>query len=341
MSQDSQIVLDTRLRTDLFGPRIVDIFLQALQTGWVAAQFLRFCSEINKYSLTIRSIVVFVSAVALFQTSSVLYAAWINFVVLRDDPLSSLSPIWPDKIIPLEVMLMATPVQGFFAWRCYYILDQSRAVLIVFITLLVTSSASAICATYDVFQIRVPIPTGPTTTPSIIRQVYPSYAVALILPAVIDIVITSILLTFLMRTLHGVHTRRVRRLVVRLIALSWQAAAPPCVCAIVACSLYMWISFTHARSFWDVPFLSFPGKLYVSSLYVNLQSGSIFEVARPGIDQALAIGNSTAGISTQGGIETTIYMERSSDSRVESQFTSKESVEGTPLTILTSYHSAS
>lgn len=89
-------------------------------------------------------------------------------------------------------------------------------------------------------------------------------------------------LTFLLRSRADAHSRRFRRVsatdvantkilfvsqaVARLMTIAWEAALPPCVCALIA-------AITHpitASNPWDLAFQTVLGKLYVIALFVTL-----------------------------------------------------------------------
>ncbi|OCB89639.1 hypothetical protein A7U60_g3115 [Sanghuangporus baumii] len=94
-----------------------------------------------------------------------------------------------------------------------------------------------------------------------------SYITAFVLTAVLDIMITALMMWFLLRVKSQVISRHLARVIVRLHRMVWEAAVPPCACAIVACAVYITMS---QDNLWDVFLQSILGKLYVISLFVIL-----------------------------------------------------------------------
>jgi hypothetical protein len=50
---------------DFLGPAVVSVFLQALQTGYIVSQAIRFCETAHREPHWIRALVAFVCAAAL------------------------------------------------------------------------------------------------------------------------------------------------------------------------------------------------------------------------------------------------------------------------------------
>ncbi|EIM82274.1 uncharacterized protein STEHIDRAFT_124460 [Stereum hirsutum FP-91666 SS1] len=163
---------------------------------------------------------------------------------------------------------MATPVQGFLTWRCWNLLRRSWLALIVLGGCILASIIAAILLTVNVFMVNFTIALEPEEDiPSPIVPIDPIYVLSLAIPALTDVLVTSILLTFLLRSRSEVYTRRFRRVITRLTVIAWEAAVPPCACAIVAVATYVALLNSN---YWNLTFQSILGKLYVISLYVTL-----------------------------------------------------------------------
>ncbi|CDO71934.1 hypothetical protein BN946_scf184940.g81 [Trametes cinnabarina] len=107
-------------------------------------------------------------------------------------------------------------------------------------------------------------------------------------PTLLDVLVTGILLTFLARSKQNVTSSRFRRILRRLTVLIWEAALPPCICAVLTVITYLTLVYltnhfisTFSRSdtrgviqvdidYWDLTFQAILGKLYVLSLFVTL-----------------------------------------------------------------------
>ena len=119
---------------------------------------------------------------------------------------------------------------------------------------------------------------------------------------VLDVIVTSIreyqvllilvtltnplpVLIYLSRAKANVYSSRFRRVMRKLVIMVWEAAVPPCVCAVLVVvtyltlvrhfSIFLIAPETHGRSqvnknYWDLMFQAILGKLYVISLFVTL-----------------------------------------------------------------------
>ncbi|ETW85086.1 hypothetical protein HETIRDRAFT_448320 [Heterobasidion irregulare TC 32-1] len=97
------------------------------------------------------------------------------------------------------------------------------------------------------------------------------------LPAFLDVAVTGILLTFLLRSRADIYSKRFRRVVTRLMIVAWEAAIPPCACAVTALVTY----FTLVNvNYWDLTFQAILGKLYVISLFVTLNGRADIDAQR-------------------------------------------------------------
>ncbi|KAI0373117.1 hypothetical protein BV20DRAFT_1050036 [Pilatotrama ljubarskyi] len=262
------------------GPMLVSLTLEALQTGIVINQSLTFWERAERELAVVRALVSFVTIVAFFQSTLRFYAAWRVFVYDFGNWIESVLFIWADKMQSTTTVLMAAPVQAFLIWRCWTLFNRNYIVLISLGTLLVAQLVSSIVVTVQTFQIHfgvVPqaeVDAGPL--PKV--PISPTFVLSLSCSAVLDILVTGILLAFLARSKQSVTSSRFRRILRRLTVLIWEAALPPCVCAVLTVLTYLTLV---DKNYWDLTFQAILGKLYVISLFVtlngraNLQNGPV------------------------------------------------------------------
>ncbi|KAI0657135.1 hypothetical protein C8Q70DRAFT_292461 [Cubamyces menziesii] len=251
------------------GPQLVSLALEAILTGIVINQSLTFWERAERERAVVRTLVTFVTIVAFFQSGVRFYAAWRLFVEDFGNWISSVLFVWADKIQSTTTVLMAAPVQGFLIWRCWTLFNRSRFVLVSLLTLLLAQLVSSIIVTVQTFQIHfgvVPqaeVEAGPL--PKV--PISPTFVLSLTCSAVLDVLVTGILLAFLARSKQHVTSSRFRRILRRLTVMIWEAALPPCVCAVMTVLTYLTLV---NKNYWDLTFQAILGKLYVISLFVTL-----------------------------------------------------------------------
>ncbi|KAI0628850.1 hypothetical protein C8Q77DRAFT_343337 [Trametes polyzona] len=251
------------------GPMLVSLTLEAIQAGVIINQAITFWERAERERNVVRLLVSLVLIVAFFQTSLRFYAAWRVFVTDFGDWIQSVLFIWADKMQSTTTVLMATPVQGFLIWRCWTLFNKNFAVLCTLTALLLAQVVSSTIVTIQTFQIRfgvVPqaeVDAGPL--PKV--PISPTFVLSLSCSAVLDVLVTGILLAFLARSKQNVTSSRFRRILRRLTVLIWEAALPPCVCAVLTVLTYLTLV---DKNYWDLTFQAILGKLYVISLFVTL-----------------------------------------------------------------------
>ncbi|KAI0333077.1 hypothetical protein GY45DRAFT_1245417 [Cubamyces sp. BRFM 1775] len=247
------------------GPQLVSLALEAVLTGIVINQSLTFWERAERERAVVRTLVSFVTIVAFFQSGVRFYAAWRLFVEDFGNWISSVLFVWADKIQSTTTVLMAAPVQGFLIWRCWTLFNRNRFVLVSLLALLLAQLVSSIIVTVQTFQIHfgvVPqaeVEAGPLPKVPVPAQ--------LMSPPVLDVLVTGILLAFLARSKQHVTSSRFRRILRRLTVMIWEAALPPCVCAVMTVLTYLTLV---NKNYWDLTFQAILGKLYVISLFVTL-----------------------------------------------------------------------
>ncbi|KDQ58131.1 hypothetical protein JAAARDRAFT_34945 [Jaapia argillacea MUCL 33604] len=254
--------------SSFIGAYVANLLVQAFQTGVLVDLSMKFWSYAHHESRTMRLTVAFVSAVALYQTGVALYSGWRIFVLGYGNWQSLLTLEWPDRLQSLVTTALASPIQAFLIWRCWILTNKSWITLGGLSSLLVAAVASSIYLVYGVFTISV------TPDGSGIRgqnSIFSLWEITLILSAVLDISVTTILLVFLLRSRSNVFSRRFRRVLFRLIMISWEAAVLPSACAMAA-ALSIATMNGGFTNFWYLFFQAILGKLYVMSLLITLNT---------------------------------------------------------------------
>ncbi|KAI0321309.1 hypothetical protein OF83DRAFT_344596 [Amylostereum chailletii] len=247
---------------DILGPNVIAMFFEALETGFIIAQSIRFWERSVREPPWLLGTVAFVTVVALFQTAAGMADFWRVYVANYGDFAEVLTFGWPQLAQSTVTMLMAAPVQVFLIWRCW---------TVPLVLLLAASVVSSIIVTAQCFTINFVglFPTDGQTPSSMGAALSTPFILSLVMPAVLDIALTTILLTFLLRSRSNVYTKRFRRILLRLIIIVWEVAVPPSACAITALVTYIVLS---NKNFWDLAFQAILGKLYVISLLVTLNA---------------------------------------------------------------------
>ncbi|EIW61031.1 uncharacterized protein TRAVEDRAFT_119903 [Trametes versicolor FP-101664 SS1] len=249
------------------GPMLVSLSLEALQTGIIINQSLTFWERAERERNVVRLLVSLVTIVAFFQTSLRFYAAWHVFVEDFGNWIASVLFIWTDKMQSTTTVMMAAPVQSFLIWRCWTLFNKNLAVLIVLLALLLAQVIASTIVTVQTFHVHfgvVPqaeVDAGPLPKVPGLPRIYDRPY------AVLDILVTGILLAFLARSKQHVTSSRFRRILKRLTVMIWEAALPPCICAVLTVLTYLTLV---DKNYWDLTFQAILGKLYVISLFVTL-----------------------------------------------------------------------
>ncbi|KAI9462525.1 hypothetical protein F5148DRAFT_220281 [Russula earlei] len=250
------------------GPNSLALFISAIEMGVIVACFARFLARSEKERMAIRLLVYFVTCVAVFQTGAT-FAMWWKFSVQDFGNWSAAAvPGWPQKIHSSLTTLLAAPVQLFLIWRCWNILPPKRRWLTA--TPLVFLVIGTIVTTLYVTVIMFLLQFKSKATKSLsLNAFFTCFALSLVFSAIVDIVVTSILLVFLMRSRSRVSTRQFRKVLSQLIIMTWESAIPPCACAIAALiACFVGAPFV---SYWSVMLQVILGKLYLISLFVTLE----------------------------------------------------------------------
>lgn len=109
------------------------------------------------------------------------------------------------------------------------------------------------------------------------------FLMSLLLPSVLDLILSGILLHYLTRTMKRVYAPNTRKRISRLVNIVWQSALPPTLCAICVSVLY--IQYTTVRQdqlqLWMPVIQQMIGKLYVLSLFYMINAQPPQPAERP------------------------------------------------------------
>ncbi|TCD62508.1 hypothetical protein EIP91_006782 [Steccherinum ochraceum] len=253
------------------GPMVAGIFIQAIETGIVLNQSFTFWSRAEPAEPTvIRAMVLFVTLVAIFQTSTAFYAFWLSHVENYGNWAFVTTFMWVDKVSPLVVYMRyggTGPGLLGLALLEYYAQELFGAVWLLSVATSITTTVITMTTKFSVLVENV------NTLPKIKPNV--PFILALTSSALLDMSITAILLYSLSKAKAHIHSTRFRRVMRRLVILIWEAAVPPCVCAVIAVVTYLTMVPISMQSpvnmnWWDLMFQAILGKLYVISLFVTL-----------------------------------------------------------------------
>ncbi|KAI0316419.1 hypothetical protein OF83DRAFT_254745 [Amylostereum chailletii] len=248
-------------RIALLAPGVLSALVQAIQTGIILSQFMHFIDRWDKEHRIMRSLVTWVVLAAMFQSVTAFHTWWNTYVVNFGlfDKMFVID--WAQRAQFVVNLLMSTPVQSFLLWRCWLILGRNLFIIIPLGIILLGCVAASIVVTVESFV--------KSSGVAFTENVNPAVVIALTLPAILDILLTGILLLFLSRSRSDVYTRRTRQVMRRLMFTVWEAAVPPCVVAFVSMIIYV----ATPRNFpWGVMLQTILGKLYVMSLLITLNN---------------------------------------------------------------------
>ncbi|KDQ49488.1 hypothetical protein JAAARDRAFT_74696 [Jaapia argillacea MUCL 33604] len=247
-------------------PGFTSMAIQSFQTGVLVDLSVKFWSRAHRESLAIRFMVAFVSVVAFYQTAATFYVMWQNNVVHYGDWTALLVLTWPDKLQNLVTTSLAFPVQAFLIRRCWMLTKKSWLALVSLTGLLLVTIIANILQTAAMLELYV----TPGGSPPHFKLPYiQSFVVGLVSTAVLDAVLTIILLTTLWRSRSSIYSRRFRRTIRRLVLISWEAAVLPSSSATI--SVLLFIIFGN-NNFWYLFFQAILGKLYAISFLITLNA---------------------------------------------------------------------
>ncbi|OCH83990.1 hypothetical protein OBBRIDRAFT_458786 [Obba rivulosa] len=261
------------------GPSIASLFVEAIEIGILISQSFTFWERAGGERTTVRVLVAWVTCMALVQTGFSFYSVWRTFVVNFGNWILSEDFSWTDRVRSTMTASMASPIQAFLIWRCWTLIDKSWIILVLLSLLLLTTTIASVLVTIETFDMDFSVIINTSVAPPKV-PIDSRFILSLTSSAVLDVAITGILLIFLSRSKQHVLSSRVRRILKRLTILIWEAALPPCICAIMTTVTYLALV---NDNYWDLAFQAILGKLYVISLFVTLNGRAELQDHVPGI----------------------------------------------------------
>ncbi|KAI0297022.1 hypothetical protein B0F90DRAFT_987679 [Multifurca ochricompacta] len=221
---------DTSLSiSNVLSPGIVGLFVQGVQTGLVITQLSQWLCLEQTERFVINALVTFVCAIGFLQTGICFASVWRIYVRDFGQVVSSK---WTESVQLLLSTLVAAPIQAFFIWRCYYVLKKNIYLIAPLILGLISSMVMTAWVTTWLFHRSATRRNNHEDYHSSLAEIWYPFVACVTIPAVLDIVVTGILLYSLSTFLKRIHAEHLRRRISRFILVLWQAAIPPCLCAI-------------------------------------------------------------------------------------------------------------
>ncbi|KAH9000594.1 hypothetical protein EDB86DRAFT_3075068 [Lactarius hatsudake] len=276
-------------QASVLGPGIAGLFIQGIESGLVFAHFFQwFCARDLSESPVVTTIVIFVTVVGLAQSGICFASAWTTYVqrfglfLLTD---------WNDYVHPIPNLLISAPVQALMIRRCYFLVGKNMFIVvsssarrreytepflsqIPLVLLLVASIVVPLWSIILIVKMLIAFPA---------EDILPSfqgvginwpYLMSLLLPTVLDLILTGVLLHYLTRTRKRVYAEHARKWISRCANIVWQSALPPTLCAI--CLTVFYVQYSTVRptktQLWSTVIQAAIGKLYVLSLFYMINA---------------------------------------------------------------------
>ncbi|KAH9034532.1 hypothetical protein EDB84DRAFT_1594746 [Lactarius hengduanensis] len=232
----------TQSQASVLGPGVAGLFIQGIESGLVIAQFSQWFAALDRSeSSVITTVVIFVTVVGLAQSGISFASAWSKYVQHFG---MFLLPAWEDNIhsIPLVDKNMFIIASSSARYREYAELFLTQTPLV-----LLLSAYLGLKALLETFTVLMSV----------------------LLPSVLDLILSGILLHYLTQTMKQVYAPRGRRRISRLVNIVWQSALPPTLCAVCLSALYIQYATSRQKQLqlWMPVIQQMIGKLYVLSLF--------------------------------------------------------------------------
>ncbi|KDQ62014.1 hypothetical protein JAAARDRAFT_204385 [Jaapia argillacea MUCL 33604] len=244
-------------------PTLTSLTVQAFQTGLLFDLSVQFWARADQEHKLIRTMVAFVSVVAIYQTTATFASLWRLDVAHFGDWNEQLVLTNPDRLQSAVTAALASPIQAFLIRRCWILTNKNSPLLVFLSSLLLSTIGLSVYLCIAMFTLS--LARGRTST----LPLNAPYIWSLILSAVLDLTLTVVLFVFLWRSRFDAFSPRVRRTIRRVVLISWEAAALPAVCAVLAVLMYTTMG-THNN--WTLFFHAILGKFYAISLLVTLNA---------------------------------------------------------------------
>jgi len=184
-----------------------------------------------------------------------------------------------DLCVLCQIGAIAAPVQGLLIWRCFKAMKRRWCVLIPLALLLLSAIGANIWSTLALFlPLKTPVVHGKSG-----MQFPVNFIVAYFLTAALDIIITGLMVWVLLGIKTNTATPHAKQVISHFLRIMWEAAVPPCLCAIAAGVIYV---STAESSWWSIFCQNILGMLYVLSLLATLNGREdIKRMPKPGLNQ--------------------------------------------------------
>ncbi|KAH9039986.1 hypothetical protein EDB84DRAFT_1476741 [Lactarius hengduanensis] len=263
----------TQSQASIPGPGIASLFIQGIESGLVLAYFSQwFCArDLSESPVVDTTIVIFVTVVGLAQSGICFASAWTTYVQRFG---LFLLPDWNDYIHPIPNLLISAPVQALMIRRCYILVGKNMLIVTPLVLLLVAAIVVPLWSIISIVKLLTVIPA---------EDILPSfqgigvdwlYLMSLLLPTVLDLVLTGVLLRYLTRTRKRVYAEHTRKWISRIANIVWQSALPPTLCTICLSVIYVQYSTMRQTKMqlWSTVIQAMIGKLYVLSLFYMINA---------------------------------------------------------------------
>ncbi|KAI9448969.1 hypothetical protein BJY52DRAFT_293452 [Lactarius psammicola] len=262
----------TQSHASVLGPGIAGLFIQGIESGLVFSQFFRwFYTRNGSESSFVSSIVIFVTVVGLAQSGIYFASVWTKYVKqFGVFPC----PDWGDYIHLIPNLVISVPVQVLMIRRCYYLVSENMFIITPLVLLLIASIVMSLWAVVLIVQFLTVVPVkNPLPSLQKIGISWP-YLMSVVLPSVLDLVLTGILLHHLLRTMKRVYAAHARKRISRFANIVWQSALPPTLCTICISVIYIRFSTASLKKlqFSLTVVQAMTGKLYVLSLFYMINA---------------------------------------------------------------------
>ncbi|KAH8988362.1 hypothetical protein EDB92DRAFT_1948038 [Lactarius akahatsu] len=227
----------THIRASVLGPGIAGLFIQGIESGLIFTQFSRWLDARDRSESSLLStIVIFVTVVGLAQSGISFASAWAKYVQrFGNFPC----PDWGDYIHTIPTLVISVPVQALMIRRCYYLVGKNMFIITPLVLLLVASIVMSLWAIVLIVHFLTVVPAkNPLPSLQALGVSWP-YLMSVVLPSVLDLILTGILLYYLTQTMTRVYAVHMRKK-----------------------KLQFWMTVTHAMI----------GKLYVLSLFYMINA---------------------------------------------------------------------
>ncbi|KAH9034202.1 hypothetical protein EDB85DRAFT_2144475 [Lactarius pseudohatsudake] len=293
----------TQSQASVLGPGVAGLFIQGIESGLVIAQFSQWFAALDRSeSSVITTIVIFVTVVGLYvlpdfelhdlivyeclrsaQSGISFASAWSKYVQHFG---MFLLPAWEDNVHSIPTLVIAVPVQALMIQRCYHLVDKNMFIIAsgsarhreyaeLFLTqtplvlLLVSSIAVTLWSIVSILRLyTIIVAKNPLILLHVVGISWP-FLMSVLLPSVLDLILSGILLHYLTQTMKQVYAPRGRRRISRLVNIVWQSALPPTLCAVCLSALYIQYATSRQKQLqlWMPVIQQMIGKLYVLSLF--------------------------------------------------------------------------